>query len=223
MTIDKNRINSICFDIDGTLRDTDDQYQAKLQKLFSPLKLFISDEKISSLARWLVMAAETPGNILMSIPDILGFDDLLQKDRKTRKNPENEHPMKMVPGTIEAIHSLSGEYKMAIVSARRKSKVDQFIRQNQLEYLFPVVISALSAKRNKPHPAPILIAAQKLEVHPENILMVGDTTFDILTAKRAGAQTVGVLSGFGTPKELIRAGADLILDSVADLPGILQN
>ncbi len=223
MTIYKNRINSICFDIDGTLRDTDDQYTAKLKKMFSPLKLFISDEKISYLARWLVMAAETPGNILMGVPDILGFDDLLQKDRKNRKNPENEHPMKMVPGTIEAIRSLSGEYKMAIVSARRKSKVDQFIRQNQLEHLFPVVISALSAKRNKPHPAPILLAAQKLEVHPENILMVGDTTFDILTAKRAGAQTVGVLSGFGTPKELIRAGADLILDSVADLPGILQN
>jgi HAD superfamily hydrolase (TIGR01662 family) len=223
MTIDINRINSICFDIDGTLRDTDDQYAARLQKIFSPMRLFMSDEKISSLARWLIMAAETPGNILMSIPDRLGFDDKLLKERVTRGNPREEYPMKMIPGTMEAISLLSRKYKLAIVSARRKSKVDQFLQQNQLEIFFPIVISALSARRNKPHPGPILVAAKNLEVHPESILMVGDTTYDILTAKRAGAQVVGVLSGFGTKKELLRAGADLILESVAELPMILQN
>ena len=58
-------------------------------------------------------------------------------------------------------------------------------------------------------------------VSPENCLMIGDTTVDILAGKRAGAQTVGVLSGFGEEKELIEKGADLIIDSVADLPKIL--
>ena len=49
------------------------------------------------------------------------------------------------------------------------------------------------------------------------MLMVGDTTVDVKTGRRAGAQTLGVLCGFGTEKELIRAGADLILASTADL------
>jgi len=51
---------------------------------------------------------------------------------------------------------------------------------------------------------------------------VGDTTVDIRAGRTAGAQTVGVLCGFGARRELERAGADLILPSVADLPGALM-
>ena len=53
-------------------------------------------------------------------------------------------------------------------------------------------------------------------------LMIGDTPVDILTGKNAGAQTVGVLCGFGEEKELEQAGADLILNSTADLVNLLS-
>ncbi len=56
-----------------------------------------------------------------------------------------------------------------------------------------------------------------MDVPATSCLMVGDTVVDIITGKKAGAQTVGVLCGFGEKKELERAGADLILDSTADL------
>jgi N-acetyl-D-muramate 6-phosphate phosphatase len=51
--------------------------------------------------------------------------------------------------------------------------------------------------------------------------MVGDTPIDIRAGRAAGAQTIGVLCGFGEREELLRAGADLILDSTADLPTVL--
>lgn len=51
--------------------------------------------------------------------------------------------------------------------------------------------------------------------------MVGDTTVDIRAGKAAGAQTAGVLSGFGHARELQSAGADLILPSAADLLEVL--
>jgi phosphoglycolate phosphatase len=57
----------------------------------------------------------------------------------------------------------------------------------------------------------------------ESCLMIGDTTVDILAGKAAGAQTVGVLCGFGTKDELLASGADLILESTADLTQILEN
>jgi len=44
---------------------------------------------------------------------------------------------------------------------------------------------------------------------------------DIHAGKAAGAQTVGVLCGFGEEKELKRAGADLILPSPAELVDVL--
>jgi phosphoglycolate phosphatase-like HAD superfamily hydrolase len=52
--------------------------------------------------------------------------------------------------------------------------------------------------------------------------MVGDTVVDIHAGKRAGAQTVGVLCGFGTAGELQRAGADMILENTAELARILH-
>ena len=68
---------------------------------------------------------------------------------------------------------------------------------------------------------PILWAAEQCGVQPEECLMIGDTTVDIRAGRAAGAQTIGVLSGFGDQKELTRARADLILPSVFDLPDIL--
>jgi len=51
--------------------------------------------------------------------------------------------------------------------------------------------------------------------------MIGDTTVDILAGKRAGAQTVGLLCGFGTEGELRRAGTDIILSNLRELHELL--
>ena len=64
-------------------------------------------------------------------------------------------------------------------------------------------------------------AARQMGLEPQECVMIGDTTVDIRAGKAAGAQTVGVLCGFGDEKELRRAGADLILPSTADLAQVL--
>ena len=51
--------------------------------------------------------------------------------------------------------------------------------------------------------------------------MVGDTTVDVLAGKRAGAQTVGVLCGFGERAELERVGAGVVLEDTSLLAGVL--
>ncbi|MPN00756.1 Phosphoglycolate phosphatase [bioreactor metagenome] len=56
-----------------------------------------------------------------------------------------------------------------------------------------------------------------MQVPAQNCLMIGDTTVDILAGKAAGAQTVGVLCGFGEEGELRRAGADLIVKDLKEL------
>jgi phosphoglycolate phosphatase len=54
------------------------------------------------------------------------------------------------------------------------------------------------------------------------VLMVGDMPVDMETARRAGAQAVGVLTGFATREELHESGAHVVLGSVAELEGVLQ-
>ena len=52
--------------------------------------------------------------------------------------------------------------------------------------------------------------------------MIGDTTVDMRAGKSAGAQTVGVLCGFGEELELLKMGADLILTSTPELINTLK-
>ena len=111
---------------------------------------------------------------------------------------------------------------MGVVSARDEKSALAFIGQFELEKYFSVIVTSQTCRYTKPYPDPLLFAAEKLGVEPQACLMVGDTTVDIKAAKLAGMQSAGVLCGFGWRGELERAGADLILDSTADLRTIFS-
>jgi len=127
----------------------------------------------------------------------------------------------LVPGVDETLKLLHGRYPMAVVSARDEKGTMAFLEQFGLVKYFDVIVTGLSAKHTKPYPDPILLAAQKMNISPENCLMIGDTTVDIRAGKSAGAQTVGVLCGFGEEPELQKMGADLILQDTTKLLDVL--
>jgi len=126
-----------------------------------------------------------------------------------------------VPGVKEMLEALYGKYPMAVVSARDDKSTRAFLEQFELTGYFDEIVTAITAEHTKPFPDPILYAAEKMGVSPENCLMIGDTTVDIRAGKAAGTQTVGVLCGFGERAELERRGTDLILDTTADLADVL--
>jgi phosphoglycolate phosphatase-like HAD superfamily hydrolase len=110
---------------------------------------------------------------------------------------------------------------MAVVSARDERTTRNFLDHFNLTQYFDVIVTSLSAEHTKPYPDPVLFAAQKMNVAPEACLMIGDTTVDIRAGKSVGAQTVGVLCGFGEEAELKRKGADLIIKSTPEINDIL--
>ena len=108
---------------------------------------------------------------------------------------------------------------MSVVSARDEKGTLAFLEQYDLVRYFDVIVTGLSAQHTKPYPDPVLLAAKKMNTPPENCLMIGDTTVDIRAGKAAGAQTVGVLCGFGEEPELRMIGADEI---IANTPRLLE-
>ncbi len=219
MPLDLSRIRAVCFDIDGTLSDTDSQMIAHALPWLFPLRLFFPAEFIPIIARRLVMALESPLNLVYEWLDRLNLDGLLTRLMRffqSRHNQKKSHFL-LITDVPPMLQALSKKFPLAIVSARDESNVNAFLRQFELMKYFKVIITSQTCLHTKPFPEPLLFAAQQLGVDPHSILMVGDTTVDIKTGRRAGAQTLGVLCGFGTEKELIRAGADLILPSTADL------
>ena len=224
MPLDISRIHAICFDVDGTLRDTDDQYAQRVARILRPLRALLPARDHHAAARLLVMRLEDPVNAFFAFADRIGMDAPLHKLVEWLSPQRREHSpsdFKLVSGVVPLLDSLSARYPLAIVTARSARGTFAFLKHSGLEKYFLHVATALTVSRGKPHPAPILWAARQMDIPPEHCLMVGDTVVDIVAGKAAGAQTVGVLSGFGEEDELRQAGADLILPSVAALADVL--
>lgn len=221
MTLDIPRIKALCFDVDGTLSDTDDVYVHKVSRFF-PRFLFKDPEHA---ARRFVMWVEAPGNALLGLTDTIGLDDEIVAliDWISRHQKKQSKTFWLIPGVDKMLKQLKGYYPMAVVSARDVNGTMHFLEQFDLVQYFDAVITGQSAEHTKPYPDPILLAAERMGVKPEECLMIGDTTVDIRAGKSAGTQTVGVLCGFGEEPELRKRGADMILKTTSELAGLLLN
>jgi phosphoglycolate phosphatase len=88
---------------------------------------------------------------------------------------------------------------------------------------FPFVAGYDSGHGAKPKPGMVTAFAEHLGVSPDRIAMVGDSPYDLAAARAAGAVSIAVLSGPLGPaaRDEMAPLADHILDSAADLPGLL--
>ena len=218
MAINLERVKGLCFDVDGTLSDTDDAWVERLSGWLRPLRFLFPRGRITPFARWLVMVTETPMNSLYYLADRMSLDDNFAKlfERLARR-PNPRHKFNLMSGTVELLDLVGGHYPLSVVSARDEKSTLRFLDQFSLTSRFQRVVASQTCVHTKPFPHPVLYAAEQMNVRPEDCLMIGDTTVDILAGKRAGAQSVGLLCGFGTESELRKAGADLILKDLVEL------
>lgn len=232
MPLDQDRIRALCFDVDGTLRDTDDQYVQRLAGWLHMLRFLFPGQNPQPFARRMVMKIEDPATFLHGLPDRLHIDHhlvrlscaLRQRRRDWRRYSLRRKPSDppaqnflIISGVTEMLAVLHRRYPMSIITARDEESTLTFLDHFKLTDYFQAVASGQTCRYTKPFPDPLLWAAHKMGVSPAACLMIGDTTVDIRAGKAAGAQTAGVLCGFGEEAELRRAGADLILPTTPDL------
>lgn len=224
MPFDPSHVRAICFDVDGTLSDTDDQLVDRIAQFLIKLP-FLGGKNHARLARRIVLDAETPVNKVYGLADRLGIDDELAKARgyldELRGKDEAEPEHLVVPGIDEMIETLAAHYPMCAISTGGAERVAHFFETFGLRHHFTALITAQTTERMKPYPDPVKYAAAQMNVRPDECVMVGDTVVDILAGRSAGAQTIGVLCGFGTEDELRREGADEIVDVTPDVVDLL--
>jgi HAD superfamily hydrolase (TIGR01549 family) len=236
MALELARVRALCFDVDGTIADTDDHLVAQIAAVLDAAPL-VSGRRAERAARQLVMGAETPVHAAYALLDRLGWDAPLSRLRARLRaakrrgfDPSNtrnldavdEVPHDMVAGVQEMLKKLGEHYPMCTITTGGAPRVERFLEHYEVRGLFKAVVGAQTTRRMKPSPDPLFFAADAMGVEPAQCLMIGDTTIDIRTGVSAGAQTVGVLCGFGTEGELRRTGADLILRTTSDLLAVLD-
>ena len=221
MPIDPTRVRAVLFDVDGTLRNTDDEIVASVWRAlrFTPIA------NKEHIARRLVMAMESPANAAYTMLDRVGLDAPLHSFvSRLHRTQVGTMPKKfwLVPGVSGLVNELRSRYKLGIVTARDEAHANAFLFWARLPVQFDAVANAFTCEHTKPFPDPVIWCAKKLGLQPAECLLIGDSGVDMRAGKSAGAQTVGVLCGFGTRTELERNGADAILRTTPDLAKLLM-
>ena len=87
---------------------------------------------------------------------------------------------------------------------------------------FEIIISGDSLPEKKPHPMPLLHAAEKLGVKPEDAVMIGDSKSDVKAARAAGFKIICMTYGYNHGEDIRNYSPDAVIDSMTELNNLIN-
>ncbi len=129
-----------------------------------------------------------------------------------------------LPGAESALAALrQAGMRICLTTGFSPATRDRIIAALGWEGAVDLALSPADAGRGRPWPDMILTAVLRLRIDDvAEVAVVGDTTSDLLAGTRSGASwVIGVLSGAHSRDELSQAPHTHLIDSVAELPGLL--
>ena len=118
------------------------------------------------------------------------------------------------PGTVTALEALQqAGTKLAVVTAAAGHAIERDLSDHDLGGYFAAIHADTADKA-------AVAAAYVEKARPGTVWYVGDTAFDMLHARRAGAIAVGFTGGYHTPDQLQKAGAHHLIDDLTELTGL---
>jgi len=126
------------------------------------------------------------------------------------------HVYEGVKEALMTIQSGNGTRRMAVLSNKPVNPSRAIVEALGLGGFFTHVYGGNSFETKKPDPLGAQTLLQQMQASPEETLMVGDSSIDVLTGRNAGLWTCGVTYGFA-PHTLCEAPPDVIVDSPREL------
>ncbi len=128
-----------------------------------------------------------------------------------------------LPGLADCLAALrGGGLRLAIATHRSGRGAEQILQGFGFRRYFDAIVALEHITKTKPDPEPVLKALAQVGVDPEAAAMVGDTPDDMRAGRAAGALAVGVTTGAHSREALTEAGAHAVIETLADLPGLLR-
>jgi phosphoglycolate phosphatase len=110
----------------------------------------------------------------------------------------------LIEGAKEAVEEAHGFASLGIVTTKTALYTKEILEHFGLLKFFKTVIGREDVKNPKPHPESILKALSLLNVNNENAWIIGDTILDLMAARDANINGVGVLCGYGKKEDLAK-------------------
>lgn len=207
----------VLFDLDGTLIDSAQCGILATRRAFDTFGLDQPhDQQIVDLMG--IPIEDSFPAMAPSLADKRRCDQVIEQFRRHYAEL-SQHHISLFPGVLELLDDLKrAETKMGIVTSKHGPVATRNLRTLDIEHYFEVVIGPERVVQPKPAPDTALHALEMLEFYSqENVIVVGDASFDIQMGLRAGLRTCAVGWGAHSLERLALDKPHYQASSVAEL------
>ena len=219
-------IRAVVFDLDGTIAAFNLDYMT-----------------LRSEVRSFLIKTGVPGSVLFvneSIFDMLNKTEIFMKNtgksnraiEKARSEAlaiAERHEMEaakttsLLPSVMETLKALKGmKLKIGLCTVNSEKSASYILKRFGIARFFDAIVPRNKVKHVKPSGEHLQAVLKALKVSPKEAVLVGDATRDMECARELKVMAVGLSTGISPQKELVGAGANYIITSIADLPDLIE-
>ena len=207
----------ILFDLDGTLIDSTEAILESFHNSFDVFGVeYPSDEEIKALIGYPldVMYKE----LGIESEKVWDYVDTYKEHYRVISREKT----KLLLNAKESVLLASKIAQVGIVTTKTGKYSKILMEHFGIMDYFKVLIGREHIEKPKPDAEPILKALESFDKSDRDIWMIGDTKLDLISAKNAGVNSIGVLSGYDS-KEVLKSYTDYVFETSLDAINYLQS
>ena len=213
-----SRVNTVLFDLDGTLMDSNDLIVESWQYTVKSL----TGREISAEEVYTTFGEMLIDSMRRLLPEV---DAELARDffRDYQRGIFLER-IKLFDGAEEVLGKLKDAgFKLAIVTSRLKTSAERGLAHLEIAGFFDAVLTASDTDKFKPDPAPIFMILDMVGSKPEEAIFIGDSKQDIEAGAYAGVLTALVDWSIALPpeKRMEEPVPDFVISSLLEILDLL--
>lgn len=191
MQLNMDEIDSVIFDMDGVLLDTERIYLNVWTRVCKKYGYKMTKEiycKVIATGR---------ENVKKVFKNEFGSDIPIEemykeKDEALAKEIEKNIPLK--EGAYELLTYLrKNNYKIALATSAKKERMEKQLNKAKIKHLFDELVCKDDVEKTKPNPDIFIKAASKLNVNPENCIVIEDSLAGIKAAYNGNMKVVHIV------------------------------
>ncbi|MEJ6950788.1 HAD family hydrolase [Natronospora cellulosivora (SeqCode)] len=208
------KLKAVIFDMDGVIIDSEPIHYQVNQLLYKELGIKVSDEEystfigVSNSDHWTILKKKY--NLSDSI------EELVMRQNEGNISHLQDSDEKAIPGILELLKELEeNNIKIALASSSGMKYIEAVLDKFGIDAYFSVKVSGEEMDKGKPNPDIFLEAAKRLELNPEDCLVIEDSENGVKAAKKAGMRCIGHINPNSGNQDL--SLADERVDSIEKL------
>lgn len=207
-------VRGVLLDVDGTLILSNDAHARAWTEAFRQNGYHVSYEQVRPLIG--MGGKQLIRTIVPGLTTEEGPGKAIDTARKEIFKTDYLPHLQPAPGARSLVERmLAARLALVVASSSPQDELEQLLRVAQVSNLLPDRITASDVEQAKPAPDVVRVALERIDLPAAEVLMLGDTSYDIASAGECGVGVIALRCG-GTPEQRLR-GAVAIYDDPADL------